>query len=267
MVVGGPRYKTQGGAERRYGVTTIAVLVDPPRPGLVFDRLTATSPLTEAECADLYTAATRDVGRAVAESGGDLLVNYRPEASLPERFRDADGDAEAELRDVVDPVADDPRFEVQVGETFAGRVGNTVTHLLETEGEDSVAVTSPNAPLLTRRQVDEAAMKLRRSGVVLGPAPDGRVYYAAFRDSVDFDDAYASPALDTLTNRALDAGLEADFLTRLPVVETGRDLADLLVTLRTRRKSGRTVPTHTADALEEIGLVVEATDDGLAVTR
>lgn len=247
-------------------MTTIAVLVDPPRPGLVFDRLAATSPLTDDECADLYVAATRDVCGAVTESGGDLLVNYRPDEALPEQYRE-DGDAEAELRDVVDPVAEDARFEVQVGETFAGRAGNTVKHLLDAEGEDSVAVTTPNAPLLTRRQVDEAAMKLRRSGVVLGPAPEGRIYYAAFREPVDFEEAYAAPALGTLTDRALDAGHEADFLTRLPVVETGSDLADLLVTLRTRRKSGRVVPEHTADALAGLGLVVEAADDGLAVTR
>jgi len=248
-------------------VTTIAVLVDPPRPGLAFDRLAATSPLSDAECADLYAAATRDVCRAVAESAGDLLVNYRPDEALSERFRDPDADAETELREVVDPVAEDARFEVQVGETFAGRAGNTATHLLETEGNDSVAITTPNAPLLTRRQVDEAAMKLRRSEVVLGPAPDGRVYYAAFRDTIDFEDAYAAPALGTLTDRALDAGNDVDFLTRLPVIGHGRDLADLLVTLRTRRKSGRTVPEYTADALEGLGLVVEATDDGLAVTR
>jgi glycosyltransferase A (GT-A) superfamily protein (DUF2064 family) len=248
-------------------VTTIAVLVDPPRPGLVFDRLAATSPLTDAECADLYAAATKDVCHAVAESGGDLLVNFRPDESLPEQFRDGDVDAEAELRELVDPVTEDPRFEVQVGETFAGRVGNTATHLLETEGEDSVAAATPNAPLLTRRQVDEAAMKLRRSEVVLGPAPGGRVYYAAFREPVDFEDAYAPPTLGTLTDRALDAGYDADFLTRLPVIETGSDLADLLVTLRTRRKSGRTVPDHTADTLEGFGLVVEATDDGLTLAR
>lgn len=248
-------------------MTTIAVLVDPPRPGLVFDRLAATSPLTDAECADLYVAATRDVCRAVAASGGDLLVNYRPDGSLPEQFRDAETDAEAELREVVDPVTGDARFEVQVGETFAGRAGNTATHLLDAEGEDSVAVTTPNAPLLTRRQVDEAAMKLRRSEVVLGPAADGRVYYAAFREPVDFEDAYAPPALDTLTDRALDVGSDVDFLTRLPLLETGRDLADLLVTLRTREKSGRTVPKHTADALDGLGLVVASTEDGLAVTR
>lgn len=248
-------------------MTTIAVLADPPRPGLVFDRLAATSPLSETECADLYAAATRDVCRAVTESGGDLLVNYRSDESLPEQFRDEDGDAESELHEVVDPVTEDPRFEVQVGETFSGRAGNTATHLLTTEEEDSVGVTTPNVPLLTRRQVDEAAMKLRRSEVVLGPAPGGRVYYAAFRDPVDFQDAYAPPALQTLTDRALDAGHQTDFLTRLPVIETEADLADLLVTLRTRQRSGRTVPEHTADALEGLGLVVETADDGLTVTR
>jgi glycosyltransferase A (GT-A) superfamily protein (DUF2064 family) len=246
-------------------MTTIAVLVDPPREGLVFDRLAATSPLTEAECADLYAAAVKDVCRAATESGGDLLVNYRGDEALPERFRG--GDAEAELRAVVDDVDDEARFEVQVGETFAGRAGNTATHLLDKEGVQSVAVTTPAAAFLTRQHVDEAAMKLRRSEVVLGPAPKSRVYYASFREPVDFADAYAPPALSTLTDRALDAGLAVDFLPQLPVLETGEDLADALVSIRARRRADRIVPVHLADALDGLGLVVDAEGEALTVSR
>ncbi len=225
-------------------------------------RLAATSPLTEAECADLYAAAVRDVCAAAANSGGDLLVNYRPDDALP-----GEGDSEAELRAVVSDVAEDARFEVQVGETFAGRAGNTVSHLLETEETPSVAATRPESLFLTRQHIDEAAMKLRRSDVVLGPAPEGRVYYAGFREPVDFENAYEPPALATLTDRALDAGHDADFLPEVPVVETGGDLANALVAIRTRRKAGRLVPSHVADRLEGLGLVVESEGDRLAVTR
>ncbi|MFB6118594.1 hypothetical protein [Halosegnis sp.] len=244
-------------------MTTIAVLVDPPRPGLVFPELVASSPLADDECAALYAAAAQDVCRAAVDSGGDLLVNYRPDDALP----GSGGDAEAEVREMVAPVADDARFEVQVGETFAGRAGNTVTHLLESEDVQSAAVTTPAAAFLTRQQVDEAAMKLRRSEVVLGQTVDGRVYYAGFREPIDFEAAFSTPAVQTLTNRALDAGLEVDYLPYRPVVKTATDLANALVAVRTRQRANRIVPTATADQLEAFGLVVEQTADGSRLAR
>lgn len=248
-------------------MTTVAVLADPPRAGLVHERLVETSPLTAEEAADLYAAGFRDVCRAVATSGGDLLVNYRANDALPGE----DGDSEAELRATLEPVTEvdpeDVRFEVQVGETFAGRAGNTATHLLEREGVTSVAVVEPTAPFLTRQRVDEAAMKLRRREVVLAPATDGRVYYAGFRDTIDFDGAYAPPALETLTGRAVDADLDVDFLAMEPVIETGSDLAEVVTLVRARRAAGRNLPRHTADVLEGLDLHVSATDGRLDVER
>lgn len=249
-------------------MTTVAVLCDPPRPGLVLSDLVETSPLTETEAADLYTAMLRDVVRAVAGSGGELLVNYRPDGSLPEAHQTG-ADVETALRDVVAAVLDDPddaRFEPQVGETFAGRAGNTVTHLLERESVNTAAVVEPTAAFLSRGEVDNAAMKLRRSEVVLGPTTGGRVYYAGFAEPVDFTDAYASPAVETLTDRGVDAGHEVDFLPSLPVVETGEDLASALTLLRAHQRADRPVPPHLATRLTDLGLGVVA-EDGLRLVR
>ncbi|MFB6171180.1 MAG: hypothetical protein ABEJ23_01505 [Haloarculaceae archaeon] len=249
-------------------MTTVAVLCDPPRSGLVLSSLVASSPLTEPEAADLYAAMLRDVVSAVAGSGGELLVNYRPDDALPRAH--ADGDAAAEVREAVAPALADPddaRFERQVGETFAGRAGNTVTHLLEREGVTTAAVVEPTAAFLARSQVDNAAMTLRRSEVVLGPATEGRVYYAGFADTVDFTDAYASPAIETLTDRGVDAGHDVDFLPSLPVIETGADLAGALTLLRARRRAERPVPSHTAACLDDVGIAVVADDDGLRLVR
>jgi glycosyltransferase A (GT-A) superfamily protein (DUF2064 family) len=239
-------------------MTTVAVLCDPPREG-VLSTLADSSPLTPAECADLYAAMLADVCRSVEHSGGDLLVNYRDE-----------DDAEAELRGVVRDALDDPdaaRFEVQVGETFAGRAGNTASHLLEGEGVTSVAVVEPTAPFLGRSEVDNAAMKLRSNEVVLGPSTRGRVYYAGFTEPVDFEDAYAPPAVETLTDRGLDAGHDVDFLPVLPVVETGDDLAEALALIRARQRAGRIVPSETAAVLDDVGLVVEADGVDLSLAR
>lgn len=255
-------------------MTTLAVLCDPPRDGLVLPDLPKTSPLSVSEATDLYTAMLRDVCVAVETSGGDLLVNYRTDDSLSShadtRAPEADEDAQAEVRAVVREVLDDPdaaRFERQVGETFAGRAGNTATHLLEQEEVGSAALLEPNVPLLSRQHIDTAAMKLRRSPVVLGPSTGGRVYYAGFEGTIDYADAYASPAVETLTDKALDAGHDVDFLAMQPVVERGDDLATLLAVIRARQRAGRAVPEYTTAFLDESGLIVTEEDGDQILER
>lgn len=250
-------------------MTTVCVLADPPRPGLVLSDLVETSPLSTDEAAALYRAMLADSLRAAEQSGGELLVNYRPDESLPEA-PEADS-SEAAIRAVAEDALENPgeaRFERQVGETFAGRAGNTVTHLLEQEDAGTVAVVEPTAAFLSRVQVDEAAMKLRSSPVVLGPAGGGRVYYAGFGATVDFEDAWATPAVETLTARGRDAGHDVDFLSMLPVVERGSDLADAVALLRARRRAGRAVPERLAAVVDDLGLAVEAdAGGGLRVVR
>lgn len=244
-------------------MTTVAVLADPPRPETALPELVAASALDESEAAALYAALLKDTLLAVERSGGELLVNYRPADALGLAV-----DSEAAIRDVasdaLDP--DSVRFEVQVGETFSGRAGNTATHLLETEDVGSVGITCPEAPLFARTDIDSAAMKLRRSPVVVGPAPDGRVTYAAFADPIDFADCYTPPAIDTITDRALDAGLAVDFLETKPFLTTESDLAELLVQVRTRQKADALVPPYLGDWIAETTLDVSV-DDGLSLVR
>lgn len=247
-------------------MTTVAVLADPPVPGFVLSDLVATTPLSAADAADLYAATLADVCVAVERSGAELLVNYRPDEQVPDDV----ADAERAVRDaVVDALStpDDVRFEVQVGSTYAGRVGNTVTHLLEAEGVATAAVLDPTAAFVGRSVVDTAAMKLRSSEVVLGPAPGGRAYYAGFAEPIDFDDAFAAPALETLTHRGRDAGLDVDFLESHSPVRTAVDLATAVSTIRARRTAGRPVPARTAAVVESLGLSVEYRDGDPTVVR
>ncbi len=246
-------------------MATVAVLADPPVEGFVLPELVSETPLAAAEASRLYGAMLVDACRAVQHGAADLLVNYRDPDQVP-----GDVDAEGRLRDLLADELDAPgeaRYEVQVGETFAGRAGNTVTHLLDREDEDTVAVVEPTAAFLGREQIGTAAMKLRSSEVVLGPAAGGRVYYAGFAEPVDFAGAYTPPALVTLAERAREADLAVDFLPRMPAVETGPDLADALATLQARQRAGRSVPDRTAETVAELGLDVEAADGGLTVAR
>ena len=250
-------------------MTTVAVLADPPRPGLVLSTLAEQTPLTQSDAADLYAAMLRDACRAVERSGGELLVNYRADDDLPAEFA-GDQESEAEVRAIVRPALehpDDARFEVQVGSTFAGRVGNTVTHLLDKEGVNTAAAVEPTAPFLARQVIDNAAMKLRRHEVVLGPAGDGRVYYAGFAEPVDFENVYTPPAVRTLTDRALDADHAVDFLPMQPVLETRSDLVTVLSQIQARQRAGQQVPEHTTAFFEDVGLDVEDGDDGLTLVQ
>lgn len=246
-------------------MTTVAVLCDPPRPGQVLTDLVETSPLSEAEAAELYEALLKDTVAAVEGSGGELLVNYRADEDLEV----AGEDSEAEIRRVIEDVVDteEARFEVQVGETFAGRAGNTATHLLENEEVSSVGITRPEAAFLARTEIDEGAMKLRSTDAVLAPSPGGRVYYAALGTSIDFTDCFAPPAFETLVDRCLDAGLDVEFSQQKTYVETEADLADALVQVRTRRKADGLVPRHFAEWAAETDLIVEADDEGLSLAR
>lgn len=244
-------------------MTVVVLLADPPRPGLRFPDLAATSPLNDEEVAELAAAMDRDAMRAVERSGADLLVNYRPDEQLTEEHR-TDVAPEAEVRalaaDALDDVGD-VRFEPQVGSTPSARVGNTVTHLLEEEEVGSVAVLPGTTPFVTRAGIDSSAMKLRTNEVVLGPGAGGAIYYAGFTDTVDFTDALTSPALNTLAELARGAGHATEFLPTQPTVRTGEELASVVAEIRARVAADRAVPEFTAALIEEYGLVVD--EDGL----
>ncbi|MFC7142601.1 DUF2064 domain-containing protein [Halosimplex aquaticum] len=251
-------------------MTTVAVFVRPPEPGTVLESCVDTGAVTAAEAADLYAAMVRDVCAAVEASGGELLVNYRPVNADDPTGPVEDDESLAAVRDVVDEALSDPgsaRYEVQVGTSFSARAGNTVTHLLEREEVKSAAVVRPTAALLERRHVDSAAMKLRQSEVVLAPATDGGVAYAGFTDPIDFEDAFAPPEVETVTDRACDGGLDVDFIEMVPVAESPSGFATLLSHIRARQRAGLRIPPRTSAVLDDLGLRAEAVDDSLAVGR
>jgi hypothetical protein len=260
-------------------MTTVVVLADAPGDTAPLDALVP-DPLTAGEASALSRAMLADVCATLQHGEADLLVNYPPADS--ESPRDPDdsesagddtvgggdehqtgntGSAEASLRELLSDAVPEPgavRYEPQVGTGRDARVGNALTHLLTEEGEESVAVVEPTAPFLRREHVGRAAMTLRTSDVVLGPAPDGRVTFAGFREPIDFADSYATPRLVTLTERAVAADLEVDFLPTTPLLERPDDLATAVSVLAARREADRLVPPRTTALVEDLGLVVTA---------
>lgn len=252
-------------------MTVVVAPVDPPREGLVLPELVETTPLSASDAVTLYEAFVEDLCRAAAASGGDLLLNYRPNDLLPEAHQTADP-VDEEIRALASSVLsgddlDETRVEVQVGSTESARLGNTVTHLLDEEAVDSVTICDPAAPLRSRQHIDSIAMKLRRSAVVLAPAARGRIHTAAFTDTIDFTDALTSPSLVTLANRGRDADHAVDFAPQQTLVESHADLVGLLAELDARRTAGRWVPTSTTAAVDELGLRIDAANGDPRVAR
>jgi len=115
---------------------------------------------------------------------------------------------------------------------------------------------------MSRLIVDSAAMKLRTNQVVIGPATDGRSYYAGFSDPIDFTDSFAGSDLQRLTDRAADAGLETEFLQLTPRIESREDLLSFVPLLRARITAERIVPEYTAEFVYDQGIDVVDGDDG-----
>ncbi|MFU8867869.1 hypothetical protein [Natronococcus sp.] len=234
----------------------VVVPVSPSREGLVLSSLVDRTVLTEPEAVELYEAAVVDTLRSVAASGGDLLVNYRDEETLPDSFS---GDPEVEIRELATAALgdlEDVRFERQVGSTRSARIGNTVTHLLEQEDASSVGVLEPTAPLIGRTEIDGAAMSLRRHDVVLGPSSGGRTYFAGFGEPIDFTEADAVPELATLAERADDAGLGVGFAPMLPTIATESGLCATIAGGRARAVADRSQGATTTAIVDEIGIGV-----------
>lgn len=238
---------------------TVAVLADPPVEGVLPD---LAGPLSSDDAVALYRAMLADVCEAVQRGAGELLVNYRSAEAVG-----ADVDARARIEAALSaelPRPTEARYEVQVGETFAGRAGNTATHLLDSEGVDSVALVEPTAAFVSREVLGTLTMKLRTRDAVIGPTSDGRAYLAGLRAPVDFDSAYAPPAVETLVERAHEADLEVDFTPMLPVIETPADLVTAVAQVRARVEAGRNVPPRLAAFVADRDLRV-VDDDGLTV--
>ncbi len=250
-------------------MTVLAVLLDPPRPGLVLHDVYNNTPLSPEEAARLYAAMAKDTVRAVDESGGELLVNYRTEDDIPVQYR-TDTPVEEEITALVSQAIDDPniaRFEKQVGSTFASRVGNTVTHLLTNEGADSVGVLDGKSPTIVRQTIDSAAMKTRQYDTVIAPSVNGDWSYLAFTEPTDFTGFFDPPGLVTIVNAVIDQGCSVDFLPIHPHVTDETNLIMLVTLMQARARANKITPPYTTDALDRFDLRIAVTNGRYELAR
>ena len=241
-------------------MTVVVLMADAPVEGVACRQLVSETPLSPAEGVDLYKALLKDVYKTLSESTIDILVNYPSAEEIPP---DADLPVAPEtiLRKLAGEVVEpdrlaDFRFEVQVGSDFSAKAGNAITHLLREEEHHSAAVVRPCVPRLVRSVVDEGALKLRRNDVVLGPSDEGRIYFAGFTEPIDFEGVFEGQALEEVTARAGEEGLQVDFLRHRELLQSADDLRSIVTRLRAAVLAGKPVPEHTWSFIEERGLHV-----------
>jgi hypothetical protein len=238
-------------------MTTVVVLADPPVRECVPTLLPESG--DSGRNVALYRAMLADVCATIQHGEADVLINYRDPETVPDHV-----DPEATVRELLESELAEPdavRYEVQAGSDDASKIGNALTHLLDTEEQPTAGFARPTALFVRREHIGTTAMHLRTSDVVVGPATGGRVSFGAFTESLDFTDVFAPPAVETLTERARSAGLDVAFLPTTPLWEEPADRRSVLSLLRARMRAGALVPDRTADLIADWSLPVPNNKD------
>ena len=238
-------------------MTTVVVVPDPPVEGVACKSLVEGTALTPADGLALNRAMLADTMGTLERSTVDILVNYPTEEELPDG--ETSIDPKTEVRKIVATAMspdrfEEVRFEPQVGSNFSAKAGNAVTHLVRDEEVQSAAALRPCVPRLVRSIVDEAALKLRRADVVLGPAHRGQVYYAGFSDLIDFTDVFEDRPVEAITRRARAEGLDVDFLRNRELLAEPVDFEGVLSRLTADALADKQVPEQLWETIQERGI-------------
>lgn len=162
------------------------------------------------------------------------------------------------------PAADDPFFSecagsfdleriTQRGEDLGLRMANAIRDVVGRTG-NGVVLIGTDSPTLPPTAIDDAAHRLGKSAVVLGPSTDGGYYLIATArtDLPIFDRMeWGGPRVlsDTL-RRLRDADLSADLLPFWYDVDTLGDLAWLAEHIHWLAGKGGEIPRRTAEILK-----------------
>lgn len=246
-------------------MTALAVPVPPSDVMRIRDRLVASTPLTFDEVTKLMVATCQDVCHAVAGSGGEaFIVPLEPETSIPGWTNPS------EITEEIARTATDADNEITVtptqpvDETGMQRLLDLVR---ERSDEASLAVVTPVTPLIQRRHVDAAAMRLRTSDVVVGPTSRCGWYFFGVSRETDLTLGPDACALPTITRDVLEAEVSIASIPFLPRMETNEELSTILglVDLATITDPARA--PFTRSWAERTGIQIGVEDGGVQITR
>ncbi|WP_197231761.1 TIGR04282 family arsenosugar biosynthesis glycosyltransferase [Novipirellula artificiosorum] len=155
--------------------TTLVMMTKYPTPGRVKTRLGCEIGMERA--AELHELFTRHLSDQLASAGDQRVIALTPDSYLA-RF-------EGDLDNL------DWQLTGQGGGDLGDRMARLFqTYLNEHRGPVRVVLTGTDCPLLTDREIADAAEKLLDNDIVVGPAIDGGYYLIGIRSP--WKDAYAA---------------------------------------------------------------------------
>lgn len=234
-------------------MTSLAVELPPLETPRVISSLSAETSLSETEARELLLSVTKDVVRAVDESGGDLVV-IGTSATTPATKEVGWDDPERGTRVLLEQALPDGAEPPVVWRDGSGSPAGLEAILAaagETAPAASTAVVRTISPLLQRRHIDAAAMRLRTHDVVLGPSTGCRWYLAGISKGFSFDPAGAEAQLTALAVGAAEANGELALLPCLPGIMTASELASVVSILEVSRLTEHAIAPHTRAWLDQ----------------
>lgn len=236
-------------------MTVIAVPCPPPGINEVHERLDAELPLSGTELTQLIAAVCQDTLLAVVSSGGEpLIVPLALENPLP-----AWDDSVEVVSGMQDTLHIKNESIVQTSEiNESAEWAEDLFDVARAESDAaSLGICLPKTPLVQRRHLDAAAMRLRRNDITLGPSTGGRWYFLGCQRTIDLE-AAGDPGK---TKTILEANESTSALASIPFLpgfETVAALVDLQTMISLTEQTGAPAAPHTKQWFESTDVASES---------
>lgn len=232
-------------------MTAIAVPCPPPGADRIHDRLATETDLDDQAIASLIAAVCQDACRAAVESGGEAVaVPLDPVTAIP-----GWGDVAGTVETIADSVDDGGALPVgptvDSGGAWAVRALSIASDRSEAA---SIAILAPLSPMIQRRHVDAAAMRLRSHDVVLGPTSGSGWYFLGLDRAIDQGLPDAIRHVHAVARRAVDDGRSLGTIPFLPGYRSGEELEGVIALLEIASWTDDGAAPYTRHWLDDDGL-------------
>ena len=238
-------------------MTAIVVALPPRSIAKTTDTIVDETPLSREQTTAILDGVVQDGLRAAHESGGPLSIWIDESTRTVSEWNDPRGHARNLIEGALPSDAPMPEIDTESPTEYAA-----IAAAIERTNEASGAVLIPGTPFVQRRHIDEAAMRLRQTDVVLGPATAGTWYLFGHREEVEFsypEDSYLS---STIARQATASDYSMNLLRTLPGIWDGNSLADAVTTLTIADYADLSVGPFTRAWLEQHSIQTVNTAEG-----
>ncbi|MFQ6136266.1 MAG: DUF2064 domain-containing protein [Candidatus Hydrothermarchaeales archaeon] len=234
-----------------------------PERGKVKTRLKKTSPLTDDDLLQLYTAFLMDTIITASNSKADAIFLS---------YLSSNGDAS------IDAIIENCRSTrskkivtfPQVGDNFDARFTYAVKKVSETT-DGNIVVIGSDSPHLQPKVIDEAFDFLaEHGGMVLGPSGEGGVYLLGLKGGspIDLEGVFTyGVEIENLVKIAKEKRMPLSLLGEVTDVDVISDLVTLICNLNAMSYSSKFeevyLPKNTIEVVENLGLRIVGSEGGI----